>query len=75
MRTLSSRKVCSRARRVGPGISLLTTVASPASDTVGESFNGGGGNTSLSQTFTIATTNYLLQTIDIYVSGGNGGNL
>ncbi len=58
-----------------PGTPLITTVASPASDTVGESFNGGGGNASLSQTFTITTTNYLLQTIDIYVNGGSGGSV
>ncbi len=56
-----------------PGSPILSTMANPsASATVGESFNGGGGNTNLSETFTITTTNYLLQTIDIYASGGSG---
>jgi len=56
-----------------PATPILSTISNPSTTTVGESFNGGGGNTNLSQTFTIATTNYALQTIEIYASGGNGG--
>jgi glucuronoarabinoxylan endo-1,4-beta-xylanase len=57
-----------------PGSPLLSTVSNPASQaTTGESFNGGtGGNTNISQTFTVTTTNYILQTIDLYVGGGSG---
>ncbi len=52
-----------------PGSPIISSVANPASDTVPEGFNGVGGNTNLSETFTITTTNIVLQTIDIYVSG------
>jgi glucuronoarabinoxylan endo-1,4-beta-xylanase len=56
-----------------PGSPLVSTLANPATQaTVGESFNGGGGNTNLAETFTITTTNYTLQTIDLYVGGGSG---
>jgi glucuronoarabinoxylan endo-1,4-beta-xylanase len=57
-----------------PGSPLLSTLSNPASQaTVGESFNGGTGNTNLSQTFTISgTTNYTLQTIDLYAGTGSG---
>lgn len=57
-----------------PGSPILSTVSNPSSQaTIGESFNGGiGGNTNLSETFTITTTNYTLQTIDLYVGGGSG---
>jgi glucuronoarabinoxylan endo-1,4-beta-xylanase len=56
-----------------PGSPIVSTMANPAgSATVGENFAGGGGNTNISQTFTITTTNYLLQTIDLYVGGGSG---
>jgi glucuronoarabinoxylan endo-1,4-beta-xylanase len=39
---------------------------------VGESFNGVGGCTNYSETFTITTTNYTLQTISIYAGAGTG---
>jgi hypothetical protein len=55
-----------------PGSPILNTVANPSTASVGEGFNGGGGNTNLGQTFTITTSNYLLQTIEIYVGGGTG---
>jgi glucuronoarabinoxylan endo-1,4-beta-xylanase len=57
-----------------PGSPILSTLTNPASQaTVGESFNGGtSGNTNISQTFTINTTNYTLQTIDLYVASGTG---
>jgi glucuronoarabinoxylan endo-1,4-beta-xylanase len=56
-----------------PGSPIISTVADPASDTVAEGFNGGGGNTNLSETFTVTTTNYVLQTIDIYVAAAGQG--
>ena len=56
-----------------PGSPLVSTVTNPAVQTaVGESFNAVGGCTNYGQTFTIATTNYLLQTISIYAGGGTG---
>ena len=55
-----------------PGSPVLNTVTNPATTSVGEGFNGVGGNTNLSQTFTITTTNYILQTIDIYAGSGSG---
>jgi glucuronoarabinoxylan endo-1,4-beta-xylanase len=56
-----------------PGAPIISTMANPSSTaTVPESFNGGGGNTNLSQTFTIATADYTLQTIDIYAGTGSG---
>lgn len=45
----------------------------PSLTTVGESFNGGtGGNTNLSQTFTVPSTTYTLQTISLYAGAGTG---
>ncbi len=58
-----------------PATPIISTTANPSSDTVAENVNGGGNSTNLSQTFTVTGTNYLLQTIDIYISGGNGGAL
>ncbi len=53
-----------------PGSPLISTPANPSTATTGESFNS--SNTNISQTFTITTTNYTLQTIDLYVGGGSG---
>jgi glucuronoarabinoxylan endo-1,4-beta-xylanase len=56
-----------------PGSPTITTMANPSSANVAETFtNGNTLNTNLSQTFTITTTNYVLQTIDIYAGGGTG---
>ena len=62
-----------------PGSPLISTIANPSSATVPQSFTNGaagfpnsGGNSDLSQTFTITTTNYILQTISIYAGGGSG---
>ena len=56
-----------------PGSPIISTVSNPSSQAnVPESFNGVGGNTNLSQTFTITTTNYTLQAIDIYAGTGSG---
>ena len=70
-----------------PGSPIIQTVTNPASapprrlrvglraggqTSVGESFNAVGGCTNYCQTFTITTTNYVLQTISIYAGGGTG---
>ena len=56
-----------------PGNPVLSTVSNPASQaTVVESFNGGGGNTNLGQTFTIGGSDLTLQTIDLYAGAGTG---
>lgn len=56
-----------------PGTPILFTVTNPSTASVGESFSGGGGNTDLSETFTILTgSNYVLSTIDLDASGGSG---
>ncbi len=56
-----------------PGTPMVSTLSNPSSASVGESFNGGtGGNTNLSQTFTVAGGNFTLQTISIYAGGGSG---
>ncbi len=55
-----------------PGSPLVSTMPNPSTATAAQTFTNGSGLTTLGQTFTIATTNYLLQTIDIYVGGGFG---
>ncbi len=56
-----------------PGIPLISTAANPSSTaTVSESFNGGGGNTNLGESFAVTTTNFTLQTIEVYAGGGSG---
>ncbi len=53
-----------------PGSPIIESVTNPAVQlTVGESF---AGCTNYAQTFTVTTTNYTLQTIDIYAGGGTG---
>src|SRR5205823_946291 len=58
------------------GAPIVSTVTNPGALSpagTSESFNGGtGGNTNLSQTFTLTATNYTLQTIDLYAGGGTG---
>lgn len=55
-----------------PGSPLISTLANPSTTSVIESFNGGGGNTNLSETFTITAANYTLQTISLYAGAGSG---
>jgi O-glycosyl hydrolase len=55
-----------------PGNPIIQTLANPSAATIGEDFSGGGGNTNLSETFTVTTTNYTLQSIDLYAGGGSG---
>ncbi len=57
-----------------PGSPIISTVSDPSSQaTVSEEFGGPStANTNLSETFTIITTNFTLQTIDIYAGGGTG---
>jgi glucuronoarabinoxylan endo-1,4-beta-xylanase len=59
---------------IWPGSPIISTVSDPSSQaTVSEEFGGPStANTNLSETFTITTTNYTLQTIDIYAGGGTG---
>ncbi|HZL78956.1 MAG TPA: hypothetical protein VFC17_08885, partial [Candidatus Limnocylindrales bacterium] len=57
-----------------PGSPIISTVSNPTNQaTVPESFNS--SNTSLSQTFTVTTTNYTLQTISLYAGNGGGGTI
>jgi len=54
-----------------PGTPVLSTMSNPsATATVGEGFNS--SNTNISQTFTVTATNFVLQTIDLYIGGGSG---
>jgi uncharacterized repeat protein (TIGR03803 family) len=55
-----------------PGTPAISTLSNPSSASVVESFNGGGGNTNLSQTFTIVAGDFVLQTISIYAGTGTG---
>jgi uncharacterized repeat protein (TIGR03803 family) len=56
-----------------PGSPIIESVTNPAVQlTVGESFNGVGGCTNYAETFTVTTTNYTLQTVDIFAGGGTG---
>jgi hypothetical protein len=55
-----------------PGSPIISTVVNPSSASVIESFNGGGGNTNLSETFTVMAGNFTLQTIDLYAGTGSG---
>ncbi len=56
-----------------PGSPIIQTVTNPAVQaTVGESFNAVGGCTNYGQTFTITTTNYILERISVYAGGGTG---
>jgi hypothetical protein len=59
-----------------PGSPVVTTLSNPSSASTPESFNGGSGNTNISQTFTVTGGNFTLQTISIYVgtpASGTGG--
>src|ERR1700733_1946425 len=58
---------------IWPGSPLAVSLTNPAVQTsVGESFNSVGGCTNYAQSFSITTTNYTLQVIDIYAGGGTG---
>jgi glucuronoarabinoxylan endo-1,4-beta-xylanase len=55
-----------------PGSPLIQSVTNPAVQTVvAESFNANGA-TNYCETFTVTTTNYMLQAISIYAGGGTG---
>ncbi len=57
------------------GSPIITTMANPSSAAVPQFFtftNHAAVNTNFSETFTVTSTNYLLQTIDIYAGGGTG---
>jgi len=54
-----------------PGAPVITTIGNPSSASVGESFTSGGGNTNLSQTFTVPST-LTLRAASIYVGSGGG---
>ena len=57
-----------------PGSPFISTMSNPnTTATVPESFNS--ANTSIGQTFTVTTTNYVLQTIDVYAGVGSGGTI
>lgn len=55
-----------------PGAPLLATVANPSTTSVLEGFNGVGGNTNLSETFTVTAGNCTLQAIYLYAGLGTG---
>src|SRR5262249_14861799 len=56
-----------------PGVPMLISVTNPAAQaTVAESFNGGGNNTNLSQTFTVSGSSFFLETINLYAGAGTG---
>jgi len=55
-----------------PGSPMAISVTNPASSSVIESFNGGGGCTNYTETFTVTTTNWVLDKISIYAGGGSG---
>ena len=56
-----------------PGTPIISTMVNPSSANVLQTFtNGTAGNTNIAQTFTLPTTNYVLQSIDIYAGGGTG---
>lgn len=66
-------------QNIGPGATswtpspIISTIANPSSASAAQTFtNSGAGFTTLAQSFRITTTNYLLQTIDIYAGGGFG---
>jgi glucuronoarabinoxylan endo-1,4-beta-xylanase len=56
-----------------PGSPIISTMANPSSATAAQTFtNSGNGFTTMGQTFTITSTNYILQSIEIYAGGGVG---
>src|SRR5215470_4329930 len=58
---------------VWPGSPIISTMLNPSSATAAQTFtNSGSGFTTIGQTFTITSTNYLLQSIEIYAGGGIG---
>jgi glucuronoarabinoxylan endo-1,4-beta-xylanase len=66
-------------QNVGPGATswsgspIIRTMLNPSSATVAQTFtNSGSGFTTVGQTFTITSTSYNLQSIEIYAGGGIG---
>jgi glucuronoarabinoxylan endo-1,4-beta-xylanase len=56
-----------------PGSPIIRTMLNPSSTTAAQTFtNSGSGFTTIGQTFTITSTNYILQSIEIYAGGGLG---
>jgi glucuronoarabinoxylan endo-1,4-beta-xylanase len=56
-----------------PGSPIISTMLNPSSATAAQTFtNSGSGFTTIGQTFTVTSTNYLLQSIEIYAGGGIG---
>src|SRR5215813_10001784 len=56
-----------------PGVPIIRTMLNPSSATVLQTFtNSGSGFTTIGQTFTVTSTNYFLQSIEIYAGGGIG---
>src|SRR6266481_1962369 len=56
-----------------PGSPTIITMLNPSSATAPQTFtNSGNGFTTMAQTFTVTSTNYLLQSIEIYAGGGLG---
>jgi glucuronoarabinoxylan endo-1,4-beta-xylanase len=56
-----------------PGSPTIITMLNPSSATVPQTFtNSGSGFTTIGQTFTVTSTNYVLKSIEIYAGGGVG---
>lgn len=58
---------------IWPGAPIIESVVNPAMQaSLGESFTGVGGCSNYSETFTVVSTNFTLQSICIYAAGGMG---
>jgi glucuronoarabinoxylan endo-1,4-beta-xylanase len=57
---------------VWPGTPIISTMANPSGATTPVHFNYNSGITRIGQSFTITTTNYLLDKINLYAGGGTG---
>ena len=56
-----------------PGSPTIITMPNPSGATVPQTFtNSGSGFTTIGQTFSVTSTNYILQSIEIYAGGGVG---
>ena len=56
-----------------PGSPTIITMGNPSGATMPQTFtNSGSGFTTIGQTFTVTSTNYILQSIEIYAGGGVG---
>src|SRR6266436_3258086 len=55
------------------GSPTIITMLNPSSATTPQTFtNSGSGFTTMGQTFTVTSTNYILKSIEIYAGGGVG---